>query len=107
MKKLLISFSLLALGLALALPNRSYAEGGADLFKAKCAMCHGADGSGNTAMGKKFGIKDLSSADVQKASDADMTQIISKGKEKMPAYEGKLTKDQINELVKYIRTLKK
>ena len=107
MKKLLIGVSLLALAFALALPNRSYAEGGADLFKAKCAMCHGADGSGNTAMGKKFGLKDMGSADVQGKSDADLTQVITKGKDKMPSYEGKLTKDQITDVVKYIRTLKK
>ena|SRR5581483_11178971 len=106
MKKLLISCSLLALAIAL-IPNLSYAEGGADTFKAKCAMCHGADGSGNTAMGKKFGLKDLGSADVQKESDATLTEIITKGKGKMPAYEGKLTNDQITEVVKYIRTLKK
>ena len=107
MKKLLVSCSLLAMAIALALPNLSYAEGGGDIFKAKCAMCHGADGSGNTAMGKKFGLKDMGSADVQGKSDADLTEIITKGKGKMPSYEGKLTKDQITDVVKYIRTLKK
>ncbi len=107
MKKLLVSVSVLALALALASPKSLFAEGGAELFKAKCAMCHGPDGSGNTAMGKKFGLKDLGSADVQKESDADLTQIITKGKDKMPAYDGKLTKDQITDVVKYIRTLKK
>lgn len=107
MKKLLVSVSVLALAIALASPISSFAEGSAELFKAKCAMCHGADGSGNTAMGKKFGLKDLGSADVQKESDDNLTQIITKGKDKMPAYEGKLTKDQITDLVKYVRTLKK
>ena len=107
MNKLLVTVSVLALAVALAVPVKSFAEGSGDVFKAKCAMCHGADGSGNTAMGKKFGLKDLGSADVQKESDANIAQIITKGKDKMPAYEGKLTKDQINDLVKYIRTLKK
>jgi mono/diheme cytochrome c family protein len=107
MKKLLISVSVLALALALASPVVSSAQSGGDLFKAKCAMCHGADGSGNTAMGKNFGLKDLGSADVQGKSDADLTTIVTKGKGKMPAYDGKLTKDQITDVVKYIRTLKK
>ena len=107
MKKLLVNVSVLALAIALASPISSFAEGGADLFKAKCAMCHGADGTGNTAMGKKFGLKDLGSADVQKESDADLAGIITKGKDKMPSYEGKLTKDQITDVVKYIRTFKK
>jgi hypothetical protein len=44
---------------------------------------------------------------VQKQSDADLNTVIAKGKGKMPGYEGKLTGDQIQELVKFIRTLKK
>src|SRR5579884_1710060 len=107
MKKLLISVSVLALALALASPMASFAQSGGDLFKAKCAMCHGADGAGQTAMGKNLGLKDLGSAEVQGKSDADLTGIISKGKGKMPSYDGKLTKDQITDVVKYLRTLKK
>ena len=91
---------------ALVFSTWSLADSGAD-FKAKCAMCHGADGKGDTAMGKKFGLKDMGSADVQGKSDADLNTIITKGKDKMPAYDGKLTKEQIDGLVKYIRTLKK
>ncbi|HLK32337.1 MAG TPA: cytochrome c [Terriglobales bacterium] len=82
-------------------------DSGADVFKTKCAMCHGADGKGETAMGKRLGIKDLGSAEVQKQSDAELNTVITKGKGKMPGYEGKLTGDQIQDLVKYIRTLKK
>ena len=91
---------------ALVFSTWSLADSGAD-FKAKCALCHGADGKGDTAMGKKFAVKDMGSADVQGKSDADLTTIITKGKDKMPAYDGKLTKEQIDGLVKYIRTLKK
>jgi cytochrome c6 len=80
---------------------------GADTFKAKCAMCHGADGAGQTAMGKNMGLKDLGSAEVQKLSDADLTGIITNGKGKMPPYGGKLSADEIAGVVKYIRTLKK
>jgi cytochrome c6 len=85
----------------------SLADAGADTFKAKCAMCHGADGKGETAMGKRFGLKDLGSADVQKQSDAELNTIITKGKDKMPEYGTKLSKEQIDGLVKFIRTLKK
>jgi cytochrome c6 len=84
----------------------SLADGGADLFKAKCAMCHGPDGKGETAMGKTLKLHDLGSAEVQSQSDADLTNTITNGKGKMPKYDGKLTKDQISDLVKYIRTLK-
>ena len=84
----------------------SLADSGADTFKAKCAMCHGPDGKAQTAMGKNMNIRDLGSAEVQGQSDADLNGIITNGKGKMPKYDGKLTKDQITDLVKYIRTLK-
>lgn len=101
MNKRLITVGLLAA--LVVMPLASWADGGADTFKAKCAMCHGADGKGKMA-----GTKDLGSADVQKASDADLTAVITKGKApKMPAYDGKLTADQIKAVVAYIRTLKK
>jgi len=71
------------------------------------ASVAGADGTGNTQMGKSMGLKDLGSADVQKQSDADLTAVVSKGKGKMPAYGGKLSDEDISALVKYVRTLKK
>ena len=80
---------------------------GASIFKAKCAMCHGADGSGNSPMGKSMGLRDLGSAEVQSSSDADLVAVISNGKGKMPAYKGKLSDSDISDVVKYIRTLKK
>jgi len=80
---------------------------GAATYNSKCSMCHGADGTGNTQMGKAMKLKDLGSADVQKMSDADLTAVISKGKGKMPAYGGKISEEDISALVKYIRTLKK
>lgn len=83
------------------------ADEAADLFKSKCAMCHGPDGAGKTVMGEKLKIPDLQSADVQKKSDADLETIIGKGKEKMPAYETKLSKEQVERLVSYIRSVAK
>lgn len=76
-------------------------------FKSKCAMCHGADGAGDTTMGKKLGIRALGSAEVQKQTDAELTDIISKGKEKMPAYDGKISAAEIAELTAHIRTFAK
>lgn len=106
--KTVIKLSLAVLAFALVFCTFSTAQDtGANLFKAKCAMCHGPDGKGNTAMGKKFGLKDLGSAEVQKMSDADLSKTITDGKDKMPSYKGKLTDAQIDSLVKYIRTLKK
>jgi mono/diheme cytochrome c family protein len=79
----------------------------AALWKTKCASCHGVDGTGNTAIGKKFKLRDLSLPEVQKMSDREWYDITAKGKEKMPAYEQKLTKDQIQQLVAHMRSLAK
>jgi cytochrome c6 len=106
MKTLVASLAVLAVALVLSAKTFA-ADSGADVFKSKCAACHGAEGKGDTGMGKSMKLKDLGSDDVQKMSDADLTGIIEKGKKPMPAYEGKLTKDQITDVVKYIRTLKK
>jgi cytochrome c6 len=75
-------------------------------YKAKCAMCHGPDGKGETAAGKTMKVKDFSLEEVQKMSDADLTDAISKGKGKMPAYKT-LTPDQVKGLVAYIRSFAK
>ena len=93
--------ALFSLVLALALPPIAAADAAAD-YKAKCAGCHGADGSKSM-----MGAKPLSGAEVQAMSDADLNAEITNGKGKMPAYKGKLTDEQISDLVKYIRTLKK
>ena len=82
-------------------------KAGAELYKKSCAMCHGADGSGSNPMGQKMGVKDLKSPEVQKQTDAELTQMISKGKGKMPAYGEKLKPEQIKDLVTSIRELKK
>jgi mono/diheme cytochrome c family protein len=75
------------------------------LFKSKCAACHGADGTG-TSMGKKMGAHDFTSADVQKMSDAELADIITNGKNKMPKYAS-LSPEEVKGLVAFIRTLKK
>jgi cytochrome c6 len=98
--------ALVTLASALAVPVIATAQSGQDTYKAKCAMCHGADGNAATGMGKSMGLKPFSSPDVQSMSDADLTALITNGKGKMPAYKGKLTDAQITDVVKYIRTLK-
>jgi mono/diheme cytochrome c family protein len=95
-----------ALAVVLSLPLSVHAQDASALYKSKCAACHGADGTGSP-MGKKMGAHDFTSADVQKMSDADLTDIITNGKEKMPKYGASLKPDEIKGLVAYIRTMKK
>ena len=80
---------------------------GADTYKAKCQMCHAVDGSGSTPAGKAMKAHPFDSPDVLKESDADLIAIIAKGKNKMPAFAGKLTDAQTADVLVYIHTLQK
>jgi mono/diheme cytochrome c family protein len=80
---------------------------GAAVFKAKCAMCHGTDGTGKTPMGQKMNIRDMHSAEIQKQSDVDLARAIAQGKGKMPAYGKTLSDGQIKLLVSHVRELSK
>ena len=84
-----------------------HAQDAAATFKAKCAMCHGADGKGETPVGKKMGVHSFAAPEVQGASDADLSGIIEKGKNKMPSYSGKLSPAEIKSLVTYVKELGK
>jgi cytochrome c5 len=93
--------------LALLLSASAFASDGAATYKAKCATCHGADGSGQTPMGKKMNLRDLGAADVQKQSDDELYKWTADGKNKMPAYKAKMTDPDIKALVAHMRTFKK
>jgi cytochrome c551 len=102
------SAAALAIAGMLMLPTAARADdAAAQLYKTKCAGCHGPDGKGETTMGKTLKLRDLGSADVQKQSDADLTTLISAGKNKMPALGKSLSADQIKGLVGYVRSLAK
>jgi mono/diheme cytochrome c family protein len=82
-------------------------DAGADTYKARCAMCHGDDGTANTPAGKMFKAASFSDPAIVKITDADRLGIVKKGKDKMPAFGDKLTDNQINAVLAYIRTLEK
>jgi mono/diheme cytochrome c family protein len=109
MKKASIDVFVIATGFAvlifLSLSAQAQSASGS-LYKSKCAACHGADGTGS-AMGTKMGAHDFTTATVQGMSDADLTEIITNGKNKMPKYGASLKPEDIKGLVAYIRTLKK
>lgn len=104
---------LLGAALAIALtamalfPNPALADSGADIYKAKCASCHAASGAGDTMLGKNMKLRPLASSEVQQQSDEELASIIGKGKNRMPAYGRKLSPQQIEDVVKHIRSLKK
>jgi len=87
-----------------ATPARAQGTG-EKTYKAKCAGCHGPDGSGNTAAGKATKTTNACSEEASKRSDAEWTEIIVKGKNKMPSYDKKLTDAEIKDVIAYMRSL--
>jgi cytochrome c6 len=104
MVKALSAASLFVLAVAIF---PAHAQDSAAIYKSKCAACHGADGKGETTIGRANKIRDLGAAEVQQQSDADLTNIINTGKGKMPGYAKSLKPEQVKDLVAYIRSLAK
>jgi mono/diheme cytochrome c family protein len=106
--KLAVLIAMIALALFLILPNLSWAaDDGAATYKAKCAVCHGAELQGKPAAK----IPSLVSDQAKAASDADLTDMIANGgkqKKAMHAFSNKgLSADQIKMVVAYIRQAQK
>lgn len=80
---------------------------GADVYIAKCAVCHGADGLANTPMAKIMPTLSFKAPQLLKSSDTQLFASTKNGKETMKGYAGKLTDAQIKDVVAYIRTLQK
>jgi cytochrome c6 len=107
MLKNIVRFGTLGL-VTLALSTACFAQGsGADIYKAKCQMCHGPDGLGATPAGKAMKATPLNSPDSVKKTDAELIAITTTGKNKMPAYSGKLSDADIKAVVGFVRTLQK
>src|SRR5512146_2705602 len=94
-----LSIAIVALFLMIAAPQSLFSQSpGETVFNAKCKVCHGPDGSGDTVMGKRLGAKDLKSEEVQKQSDAELANFIKTGKGKMVGFGTKLSADEIKSL---------
>ena len=109
MKKTKIVIAALALAASTAALTAGDA---AAIFEKQCQKCHGADGTGQTPMGKKLALKDFTDAKVQASfTDAEATKAIKEGvkdgdKTKMKAAED-VTDDDIKALVAKVRAFKK
>jgi mono/diheme cytochrome c family protein len=85
----------------------SKSDSGAATFKSKCVVCHGADGTGNTPLGKQLQAANFHSKDVQKLSNAELHRIVHDGQANMPAFADQLSDEEITQVVKYVRQLGK
>jgi len=81
----------------------AFAQSGADNYKAKCAMCHAADGSASGPAGKAMNVPSFKTS---KLTEAEMIAETKAGKGKMPAFTGKLTDAQIKDVITFVKTLK-
>ncbi len=90
-----------------ARPVRAQNPAPDSIYTAKCMMCHGADGDGNTETGKATETPSFRSPDILKMTTAELTADTKDGKGNMPAYSGKLTDAQISQVIAYVQTLQK
>jgi cytochrome c6 len=102
MTKIAMLVLTIAVALFILIPSLSWAEDGAALYKAKCAMCHGPDGSGKPAAK----IPSLVSDDAKKKSDEDITKVVTTNP-KHAALAKALTADQVKAIVAAVRDLQK
>lgn len=100
-------FSAFSIFVLLAACNSLLAQGnsspGADVFKSKCVLCHGVDGTGQTPLGKQLQAADLGSKEVQKLTNADMRKQIHDGRANMPGFADQLSDEQITQVIQYVR----
>lgn len=102
MMKSIRSQVVLALALAMA-SSVGFAESGAAIYKANCQSCHGSSGTPSPGIAKMMGIKPASE---YKSSEKEQIEAVKNGKNKMKAFSGKLTDEQIKDAVTYFRSLK-
>ena len=108
MKKAFLSFIAPSILCFIAFPTATQAQSdAAKLYKTNCALCHSVNGSGDSPSGKALHAKDLRSEEVQKQSDEALSEVITKGKGKMPAFGAKIKPDDVTNLVSYLRALPK
>jgi mono/diheme cytochrome c family protein len=84
------------------------AKAGQAIYDKSCKTCHGADGTPNPAIAKmmKVEMKDLKSPEVQSMSDADLKKVVTEGKGMMKPVTT-VTGDSANDVIAYVRSLKK
>jgi cytochrome c6 len=122
--KLLLKSTLVVAGIFLTLnfltPNQAARTGAAavipatapsadSLYKQKCAKCHGADGSGDTSLGRISNAPDFTDSGwwAKHPNTAERVNTITRGKKSMPAFGKKLTKAQIASLAAYVQRFKR
>ncbi|MCI0523962.1 MAG: cytochrome c [Acidobacteria bacterium] len=94
-----------ALSTLISSPTALAFQSAKSVYLSKCAVCHGNDGSANTAKGKELKVRSLRAEEFKKMTDAKAMEILMKGKGKMEGYEKTLGKEKLEQLLAYCREL--
>ena len=98
-------------GVALRLAPTNVSASAADArttFNARCAKCHGRDGRGKTTQGRRTHARDMTDGNWQNdVTDERLFNSITNGRGKMPAFKKSLNENQVDELVNYVRRLRR
>lgn len=103
MTRMIRSQVVLAMAMAVAGTVSFAQSSGEATYKANCQSCHGTAGTPSAGIAKMMGVKPASE---YKSSEKEQIDAVKNGKGKMKAFSGKLTDDQIKDVVAYFRTLK-
>lgn len=83
------------------------AQSGAEIYKTKCQMCHGAAGMADSPAGKAMKVKPITDPEVKKMTEEQMIAATKNGMGKMQPFKGKLTEAQIKDSVAHFRSFLK
>lgn len=87
---------------------RAQSPAGADIFRVRCVMCHGAQGRGNGPMAASMNPRPMDFTDSSKrlaSTDSAMVEVIRRGRRSMPAFGQMLSRAQVDSVVAFIKTL--
>jgi len=76
------------------------------IYDKECKSCHGQNGTGGPVKledGTKLKVPSFREGHALRHPDSDYLKQITKGGDGMPAFEKKLTAEQMNDLIKFIR----
>jgi mono/diheme cytochrome c family protein len=88
-------------------PNQESVSKGQAIYKKNCQMCHGEKGMGDGPAGQRLNPKPANFTDkpaMDKMTDGDLFQAITKGQNPMPAFEHKLSENDRWHVINFVRT---
>jgi mono/diheme cytochrome c family protein len=93
--------------LTFAVAAGAESSSGAELWRRRCAMCHGDDGRGDTQVAERTPMPDLASASWQRSRSDERIRAAIRlgGRAPMPAFKDRLTSEDLDALVRFIRAL--